>query len=202
LAGLIAAQQQTNGLELLPIELDHVLALDNLPLPSRNWTSFCAAAAFNYGNLVVAAATFTTSAAAFRFPFHAAGRTCCRSMSSLRWLQSIKPMRKKTMSETRDLSYYSSLPYAVRVYREPDGSGFTAEIPDLPGYITCADTLDEVWALIDDAKRGWRRPTACMPRGPSTNKGHEYTNESCAIRVFVAAFVDGGCGYLRTRLPH
>ncbi len=59
------------------------------------------------------------------------------------------------MSETRDMSYYLSLPYAVRVYREPDGSGFTAEIPDLPGCITCADTLDEVWALIDDAKRGW-----------------------------------------------
>ncbi len=59
------------------------------------------------------------------------------------------------MSETRDLSYYLTVPYAVRVYREPDGSGFTAEIPDLPGCITCADTLDEVWALIDDAKRGW-----------------------------------------------
>lgn len=59
------------------------------------------------------------------------------------------------MNETRDMSYYLSLPYAVRVYREPDGSGFTAEIPDLPGCITCADTLDEVWALIEDAKRGW-----------------------------------------------
>jgi antitoxin HicB len=54
-----------------------------------------------------------------------------------------------------DMEHYLSLPYAVRVYREPDGSGFTAEIPDLPGCITCADTLDEVWALIDDAKRGW-----------------------------------------------
>lgn len=54
-----------------------------------------------------------------------------------------------------DVEYYLSLPYAVRVYREPDGSGFTAEIPDLPGCITCADTLDEVWALIEDAKRGW-----------------------------------------------
>ncbi len=58
-------------------------------------------------------------------------------------------------SELKDLNYYVRLPYAVRVYREPDGSGFTAEIPDLPGCITCADTLDEVWALIDDAKRGW-----------------------------------------------
>lgn len=58
-------------------------------------------------------------------------------------------------SDLKDLSYYVRLPYAVRIYREPDGSGFTAEIPDLPGCITCADTLDEVWALIDDAKRGW-----------------------------------------------
>lgn len=58
-------------------------------------------------------------------------------------------------SELKDLNYYVRLPYAVRVYREPDGSGYTAEIPDLPGCITCADTLDEVWALIEDAKRGW-----------------------------------------------
>ena len=59
------------------------------------------------------------------------------------------------MNEPMDMEHYLTVPYAVRVYREPDGSGFTAEIPDLPGCITCADTLDEVWALIDDAKRGW-----------------------------------------------
>lgn len=57
--------------------------------------------------------------------------------------------------EPKGLSYYLSLPYSVRVYREPDGSGYTAEIPDLPGCITCADTLDETWALIEDAKQGW-----------------------------------------------
>lgn len=36
LAGLIAAQQQTNSLELLPVQLDHVLALDNLPLHHKD----------------------------------------------------------------------------------------------------------------------------------------------------------------------
>ncbi len=59
------------------------------------------------------------------------------------------------MSEQNDLDFYVSLPYSVRIYPEPDGSGYTAEIPDLPGCITCADTLDEVWLLIEDAKRGW-----------------------------------------------
>jgi len=57
--------------------------------------------------------------------------------------------REKTVED------YLRLPYRVDVYPEPDGSGFTAEIPDLPGCLTCADTLDELWEMIEDAKRGW-----------------------------------------------
>jgi len=55
----------------------------------------------------------------------------------------------------KNLDHYMSLAYPVRIYPEPDSSGYTAEIPDLPGCITCADTLDELWAMIEDAKRGW-----------------------------------------------
>jgi antitoxin HicB len=55
----------------------------------------------------------------------------------------------------KDLAYYMGLPYPVRIYPEPDGSGYTAEIPDLPGCITCADTLPELWEMIEDAKRTW-----------------------------------------------
>lgn len=55
----------------------------------------------------------------------------------------------------RDLNYYLSLPYSVKIYPEPDGSGYTAEIPDLPGCITCADTLAELWPMIEDAKQTW-----------------------------------------------
>ncbi len=59
------------------------------------------------------------------------------------------------MSETKDLEYYISLPYRVEIYPEPDGNGYTAEIPDLPGCLTCADTLEEAWEMIEDAKHGW-----------------------------------------------
>lgn len=55
----------------------------------------------------------------------------------------------------KDLEYYVNLPYPVRIYPEPDGSGYTAEIPDLPGCITTADTIVELWQMIADAKRGW-----------------------------------------------
>lgn len=55
----------------------------------------------------------------------------------------------------KDLAYYTSLPYKVEIYPEPDGSGYTAEIPDLPGCLTCAETLPELLEMIEDAKRGW-----------------------------------------------
>jgi antitoxin HicB len=55
----------------------------------------------------------------------------------------------------KTVDYYMSLPYPVRIYPEPDGSGYTAEIPDLPGCLTCADTLPELWEMIEDAKRTW-----------------------------------------------
>lgn len=58
------------------------------------------------------------------------------------------------MSE-KDLEYYMSLPYRVEIYPEPDGTGYTAVIPELPGCMTCADTLDELWDMIEEAKRGW-----------------------------------------------
>ncbi len=59
------------------------------------------------------------------------------------------------MTEKKDLAYYMGLPYPVRIYPEPDGSGYTAEIPDLPGCITCAETVPELWEMIEDAKRTW-----------------------------------------------
>ncbi len=55
----------------------------------------------------------------------------------------------------KNLDYYLRLAYPIRIYPEPDDTGYTAEIPDLPGCITCADTLDELWPMIQDAKRGW-----------------------------------------------
>jgi len=58
-------------------------------------------------------------------------------------------MAKKT------LEYYMSLPYRVEVYPDEEGDGYTAIIPDLPGCMTCADTLDELWEMIEEAKELW-----------------------------------------------
>jgi antitoxin HicB len=63
-------------------------------------------------------------------------------------------MAEKVLVE-KELEYYMNLAYPVRIYPEPDGSGFTAEVVDLPGCITCADTLTELWEMVEDAKRTW-----------------------------------------------
>jgi len=55
----------------------------------------------------------------------------------------------------KNIEYYMSLPYRVEIYPEPDRSGYTALIPELPGCMTCADTLDELWGMIEEAKEGW-----------------------------------------------
>jgi len=55
----------------------------------------------------------------------------------------------------KSVEYYMSLPYRVEIYPESEGSGYTALIPELPGCMTCADTLEELWNMIEEAKRGW-----------------------------------------------
>lgn len=60
---------------------------------------------------------------------------------------------KKTKTP-RDLEYYMALRYPVTLHQEPDG-GFVAEIGELPGCMTQAETLAELLPMIEDARRGW-----------------------------------------------
>lgn len=55
----------------------------------------------------------------------------------------------------KTLDYYLALPYKVILYPDKEEGGYTAAVPDLPGCLTCADTLDELKTNIEDAKRCW-----------------------------------------------
>lgn len=54
----------------------------------------------------------------------------------------------------KSLDFYSGLNYPVTVHTDPDG-GFVAEIEDLPGCMTQAETLEDLFAAIEDARRAW-----------------------------------------------
>ena len=56
--------------------------------------------------------------------------------------------------ERKELEYYLSLRYPVTVYPDPDG-GFVGEIEELHGCMTQAETLDEIFQAIEDARHLW-----------------------------------------------
>lgn len=56
----------------------------------------------------------------------------------------------------KDLKYYLNLKYTTRLKRNSDGTYF-AEIEELPGCMTEADTKETVLEMLDDAKRAWLR---------------------------------------------
>jgi antitoxin HicB len=53
----------------------------------------------------------------------------------------------------KTLSYYMKLKYEIIV--KPDDGGYVAYIPELPGCITQADDIQEVFPMLADAKKAW-----------------------------------------------
>lgn len=56
--------------------------------------------------------------------------------------------------DEKNVNYYINLPYTIILKKYPDG-GYFAEVKELPGCMTEADSKDEVLSMIDDAMRGW-----------------------------------------------
>lgn len=59
------------------------------------------------------------------------------------------------MEMKRDLNYYLHLPYRVELYEDQVEGGYTVAIPELPGCLSCGETVDEAMANIQDAKKAW-----------------------------------------------
>ncbi len=55
----------------------------------------------------------------------------------------------------RTIEEYMALPYRMEIVPDVEEGGFTAWYPDLPGCLTCAETLEGVIANAQDAKRAW-----------------------------------------------
>ena len=53
----------------------------------------------------------------------------------------------------KDLDYYMSLDYEIEIME--DEEGYALRCPELPGCITCAETLEEGLIMIEDAKLCW-----------------------------------------------
>jgi antitoxin HicB len=62
---------------------------------------------------------------------------------------------KNTIRDThKPLVYYLDLQYPFNVYVDQDG-GYVVVFPDLPGYMTQVETLDELPEMAEDSRTGW-----------------------------------------------
>ena len=50
---------------------------------------------------------------------------------------------------------YMNKDYELKIVEDPDEGGFVAFYPELPGCITCGETLEEAAETALDAKRAW-----------------------------------------------
>ena len=55
----------------------------------------------------------------------------------------------------KTLDEYMHINYRMEIIEDKDEGGFVASFPDLPGCITCGDTIDVAVANALDAKRAW-----------------------------------------------
>lgn len=55
----------------------------------------------------------------------------------------------------KTLDEYMAMPYRMEIIEDKDEGGFVASYPDLPGCITCGETVESAAANALDAKRQW-----------------------------------------------
>ena len=78
----------------------------------------------------------------------------------------------------KDLAYYMSLPYRVEVVEDKVEGGYALHCPELPGCMTCADTIEQGFKMIEDAQKCWF--TACLEEGiaiPEPAKAEDYSGQ-------------------------
>ena len=81
----------------------------------------------------------------------------------------------KTMNE------YLRLPYRMEIVEDRDEGGFVVSYPELPGCITCGETVESAVANAQDAKRAWLE--AALEDGVSIREPDDLENYSGQFKL-------------------
>ena len=67
------------------------------------------------------------------------------------------PSLRSGMEETmkKSLEYYLSLPYRIVIVPDVEEGGYTAWYPELPGCLTCSETMEGIVVNAEEAKKAW-----------------------------------------------
>lgn len=55
----------------------------------------------------------------------------------------------------KTLDEYMKAAYRMEIVEDPDEGGYVVSFPDLPGCLTCGETLEQAIANAQDAKKAW-----------------------------------------------
>lgn len=55
----------------------------------------------------------------------------------------------------KDLDYYMNIPFRIEITPDTDEGGYAASFPELPGCLTCGDTIESAVRNAEDAKKEW-----------------------------------------------
>lgn len=55
----------------------------------------------------------------------------------------------------KNIDYYMALPYKMEIVEDKDEGGYVVSYPDLPGCITCGETIETAISNANDAKKAW-----------------------------------------------
>ena len=55
----------------------------------------------------------------------------------------------------KTIDYYMNLPYRLEIIPDTEEGGYVAAFPELPGCLTCAETIEDLIENAMDAKRVW-----------------------------------------------
>ena len=55
----------------------------------------------------------------------------------------------------KSVDYYMKFPYKMEIYSDMSEQGCVISFPELPGCITCGETLASALANAEDCKREW-----------------------------------------------
>ena len=84
----------------------------------------------------------------------------------------------------KTLNDYMGLPYRMEIVEDTNEGGFVVSYPDLPGCISCGETIETAVANAKDAKKAWLE--AALEEG---------------IRIYEPNHLEDYSGQFKLRLP-
>ena len=81
----------------------------------------------------------------------------------------------------KTLNDYMALPYRLEIVEDQEEGGYVVSYPDLPGCITCGDTIEEAMNNAKDAEKAWIE--AALEEGMEINEPDSIEDYSGQVKL-------------------